>query len=98
MEAGESAPVHRPPAALGLELIKSPQDGSADAVVSLVLGSSYVVYHVAALIRLQDYFRTEQVRCHQCALRVMLCCIERAHNGHPSLRQHSATALSMLFR
>ena len=61
VEPGEPAPAKRPPGALGLELIKSPQDGSADAVVSLELGSSYVVYHVAALTRLQDFFRTEQV-------------------------------------
>ena len=62
-EPSESAPAQQPPGALGLELIKSPQDGSADAVVSLELGSSYVVYHVAALTRLQDFFRTEQVCC-----------------------------------
>ncbi len=65
-EPGESASAQQPPGALGLELIKSPQDGSADAVVSLELGSSYVVYHVAALTRLQDFFRTEQVCCPSC--------------------------------
>ncbi len=60
-EAGDTPTPQEPPRALGLELVTSPQDGSADAVVSLVLGSSYVIYHAAALTRLQDFFRTEQV-------------------------------------
>ncbi len=87
-DAGETPTPQEPPRALGLELVKSPQDGSADAVVSLVLGSSYVVYHAAALTRLQDFFRTEQVCCSCWSQNVLLatCCLA----SMPTSVRHSA--------
>ena len=80
-ETGETATQQEPPRALGLELVKSPQDGSADAVVSLVLGSSYVIYHVAALARLQDFFRTEQV-CGICQCLKAACSVMQRFYAH----------------
>lgn len=48
--------------ALQLQLVHKPQDGSADATMSLALSSSYIVYSAAALQRLQAFFHTEQVQ------------------------------------
>ena len=81
-DAGETTTPQEPPRALGLELVKSPQDGSADAVVSLVLGSSYVVYHAAALTRLQDFFRTEQVRGNCSAAQCAACNVVHGFYAH----------------
>ena len=72
--------------------MKSPQDGSADAVVSLVLGSSYVVYHAAALTRLQDFFRTEQVRGNCSALHSVLPAMPAVHGSLcPRVSGHQQT-------
>ena len=48
--------------ALHLELVQKPQDGSADASVSLALSSSYIVYTAPTVERLQNFFRVEKVR------------------------------------
>ena len=61
-EAAEGAPGR----ALQLELVQKPQDGSADAALSLALSSSYIMYSAAALERLQAFFHTEQVRLLSC--------------------------------
>lgn len=60
----EAAPGRGPRHALQLELVHKPQDGSADATMSLALSSSYIVYSAAAVDRLQAFFRTEQVKGH----------------------------------
>lgn len=48
--------------ALLVQLVQQPQDGSADTAVRLALAPSYVTYLPAAVERVLDFFRTEQVR------------------------------------
>ena len=65
------------PQAMRLEFIQHPQDGNSDAAVHFVLAPSYVTYNAATIQRVQEFFRTEEVRIMSCAefslYRVTLC-------------------------
>ena len=61
----EAAPNLNKQQAMRLALTQRPQDGSADASVHLVLAPSYVTYSPAAVARVSDFFRTDEV-CGSC--------------------------------
>ncbi|KAI7845241.1 hypothetical protein COHA_001284 [Chlorella ohadii] len=46
--------------ALAVQFVQKPQDGSADALLDVVLTPSYVIYSAAAVDRVVQFFRTPQ--------------------------------------
>lgn len=56
-----SADASRLQHALTLSLKQHPQDESADLALDLKLAPSYVTYHAAAVQRVLNFFKSEQV-------------------------------------